>query len=418
MVHLAAAGEVCPQVPVTAPQTKPAWELADIFRLYGEEYRQNNPLPSQHLKVMHLIEICRTAALGGHIEHCDSCGYEVQAYNSCRNRHCPKCQTLAKERWLQDRKAELIPTGYFHVVFTLPHDFNPIVLCNKRIMLNILFASVNETLQDFAHDPQWHLEGQLGFIAVLHTWSQTLIDHFHLHCVIPGGVLQKDKTWKPARETFLFATSSLAKEFRNCYSRRLKEAYENGELIFPGKTAPFGTPQGFSQLLGQAENKKWIVYAKRPFAGPEQVLEYLGRYTHRVAISNHRIVSIQDGKVTFTYKDRSDKGRTKLMTLEADKFIRRFLLHILPVGYMKIRHFGFLANTCKKRNLECIHEQLGVPFEGSEVQKQTVQEMMLELTGEDISLCPRCGKGHLVKGPSPLSHSSLHLLSRERFDSS
>jgi len=418
MVHLAAAGEVCPQVPVTAPQRKPAWELADIFRLYGEEYRQNHPLPSQHLKVMHLIEICRTAALGGHIEHCDSCGYEVQAYNSCRNRHCPKCQTLAKERWLQDRKAELIPSGYFHVVFTLPHDLNPIVLCNKRIMLNILFASVNETLQAFAHDPQWHLEGQLGFIAVLHTWSQTLMDHFHLHCVIPGGVLQENKTWKPARETFLFKAGSLAKEFRNCYSRRLKEAYESGELIFPGKTAPLGTAKGFSQLLGQAENKDWIVYAKRPFAGPEQVLEYLGRYTHRVAISNHRIVSIQDGKVTFTYKDRSDKGRTKLMTLEADEFIRRFLLHILPEGYMKIRHFGFLANTCKKRNLECIHEQLGIPFEGSERQKQTVQEMMLGLTGEDISLCPRCGKGHLVKGPSPLSHSSLHLLARERFDSS
>ncbi len=418
MVHFAAAGELCPQVPVTTPQRKPAWELADIFRLYGEEYRQNHPLPLQHLKVMHLIEICRTADLGGHIEHCDSCGYEVQAYNSCRNRHCPKCQTLAKERWLQDRKAELIPTGYFHVVFTLPHDFNSIVLCNKRIMLNILFASVNETLQAFAHDPQWHLEGQLGFIAVLHTWSQTLMDHFHLHCVIPGGVLQEDKTWKPARETFLFKTDSLAKEFRNCYSRRLKEAYESGELVFPGKTAPFGTARGFSQLLGQAENKNWIVYAKRPFAGPEQVLEYLGRYTHRIAISNHRIKAIEDGKVTFTYKDRNDNDRTKLMSLEADEFIRRFLLHILPEGYMKIRHFGFLANTCKKRNLECIHEQLGVPFEDSELQKETVQEMMLRLTGEDISLCPRCGKGHLVKGPSPLSQSSLHLLARERFDSS
>jgi len=416
MVHFAAAGELCPQAP--APQEKPAWELADIFRLFGEEYRQNHPLPSQHLKVIHLIEICRTAALGGHIEHCDACGYEVQAYNSCRNRHCPKCQTLVKERWLQDRKAELIPSGYFHVVFTLPHDLNPTLLCNKQIMLNILFASVNETLQAFAHDPQWRLEGQLGFIAVLHTWSQTLMDHFHLHCVIPAGVLQEDKTWKPGRETFLFKASSLAKEFRNCYSRRLKGAYENGELIFPGKTAPLGTPEGFRQLLVQVENKNWIVYAKRPFAGPEQVLEYLGRYTHRVAISNHRIVSIQDGKITFSYKDRADNGRTKLMTLNADEFIRRFLLHILSEGYMKIRHFGFLANICKKRNLECIHEQLGVPFEDSEFQKETVQEMMLRLTGEDISLCPRCGKGHLIRTPIHLSHSSLHLLSRERFDSS
>ncbi len=301
MVHLAAAGEVCPQTPVTTPQRKPAWELADIFRLHGEEYRQNHPLPRQHLKVMNLIEICRTAALGGHIERCDSCGYELQAYNSCRNRHCPKCQTLAKE-------------------------------------------------------------------------------------------------------------------FRNCYSRRLKGAYENGKLIFPGKTASLGTAKGFSQLLGQVENKNWIVYAKRPFAGPEQVLEYLGRYTHRVAISNHRIKSIED--VTFSYKDRADNGRTKLMTLEADEFIRRFLLHILPEGYMKIRHFGFLANTCKKRNLECIHEQLGVPFEDSELQKETVQEMMLKLTGEDISLCPRCGKGHLIGAPNHLAHSSLHLLARKRFDSS
>jgi len=244
------------------------------------------------------------------------------------------------------------------------------------------------------------------------------MDHFHLHCVIPGGVLQEDKTWKPARETFLFATSSLAKEFRNCYSRRLKEAYESGELIFPGKTAPLGTAKGFSQLLGQIKNKDWIVYAKRPFGGPEQVLEYLGRYTHRVAISNHRIVSIQDGKVTFTYKDRNDNDRAKLMTLEAEEFIRRFLLHILPKGFMKIRHYGFLANICKKRNLECIHDQLGVPFEDSELQKETVQEMMLNLTGEDITCCPRCGKGHLVRVPIPLSHSSLHLLPRERSDSS
>ena len=244
------------------------------------------------------------------------------------------------------------------------------------------------------------------------------MDHFHLHCVIPGGVLQEDKTWKPARQTFLFKTDSLAKEFRNCYSRRLKEAYESGELIFPGKTAPFGTAKGFSQLLGQVKNKDWIVYAKRPFAGPEKVLEYLGRYTHRVAISNHRIKAIEGGKVTFSYKDRKDNDRAKLMTLEADEFMRRFLLHILPKGFMKIRHFGFLANICKKRNLECIHDQLGIPFEDSELQKETVQEMMLKLTGEDISCCPRCGKGHLIRAPNPLSHSSLHLLHRQRLDSS
>jgi len=418
MLHSVASGEVCPQTPETSPQEKLSWEVADIFRLYGEEYRRNHPIPLQHLKVMHLIEICRTAALGGHIEYCDTCGYEVQAYNSCRNRHCPKCQTLVKERWLQERKAELIPVGYFHLVFTVPHDLNPIILCNKQVMLNILFASVNETLQTFAHDPQWRLGGQLGFISVLHTWSQTLMDHFHLHCVIPSGVLQQDKTWKSGRETFLFKTSSLSIEFRNCYLKLLQKAYENGQLIFPGKTAPLGTPEGISQLVHRVKNKSWIVYAKRPFAGPEQVLEYLGRYTHRVAISNHRIISVQDGKVIFTYKDRSDHTRTKLMTLEADEFMRRFLLHILPGGFMKIRYFGFLANICKKKNLKCIHEQLGVPFQDSELQKETVQEMMLRLTGEDITRCPRCGNGNLVRTPIPLPHSSLHLLSRERFDSS
>ena len=283
-------------------------EVADIFHLYGEDYRQNNPLSYKQKKVMHHIEVCRTAELGGHVEHCDQCDFERIAYNSCRDRHCPKCQTFTKEQWLNDRKSELLPCGYFHLVFTLPHDLNPIILCNNQVTLQILFSAVNETLQAFAKDPQWRLEGQLGFISVLHTWSQTLMDHFHLHCLIPAGALSFAKDgWIPARDSFLFRIDSLAKEFRKRYLHKLETAYLKEKLIFPGNTAEFREKQTFDQLMQSLSKVKWIAYAKSPFAGPEQVLEYLGRYTHRVAISNNRIVSIDNGKVTFTYRDREEK---------------------------------------------------------------------------------------------------------------
>jgi hypothetical protein len=256
---------------------------------------------------------------------------------------------MAKEQWLNDRKSELLPAGYFHSVFTLPHLLNPIVLCNMKITLDILFEAVNETLQAFAADPKWRLKGQIGFIGVLHTWSQTLLDHFHLHCLIPGGALSFDKKqWKHAGEKFLFKTESMAKDFKKRYITKLTDAYEQNQLIFPGNTAETGTPDGFETLIDQLWSKKWIVYAKRPFSGPEQVIEYLGRYTHRVAISNHRIKAIDDGKITFSYRDRSDENKLKEMTLKADEFIRRFLLHILPRGFVKIRYFGFLFHRGKK----------------------------------------------------------------------
>jgi len=371
----------------TLPQdTKEKFEVADVFRLYGDSYRQSNSLPYEKIKVMHHIEVCRTAPLGGHIQQCDQCGFEQIAYNSCRDRHCPKCQCLVKEQWLNDRKQELLPCGYFHFVFTLPHDLNPIILCNKKITLQILFTCVSETLQAFARDPQWRLQGQLGFIAVLHTWSQTLMDHFHLHCLIPAGVLsfKKDK-WKPATESFLFRIQSLAKAFKKRFLQNLQTAYQNQEIIFPGNTSKYQPQKEFEKL-------QWIAYAKRPFAGPQQVLEYLGRYTHRVAISNHRIVSIDNGKVSFTYRDRERNSETRVMTLNAHEFIRRFLLHVLPMGFVKIRYFGFLSHKNKKQAITLIRKFINPDAELPEKIKETIFQMMLRLTGTDITRCPKCGK--------------------------
>ena len=373
------------------------WEVADIFRLYGGTYRQSNSLPYEKIKVMHHIEVCRTAELGGHVQQCDQCDFEQIAYNSCRDRHCPKCQCLVKEQWLNDRKAELLPCGYFHLVFTLPHDLNPIILCNKRITLQILFSAVSETLQAFAKDPQWRLEGQLGFIAVLHTWSQTLMDHFHLHCLIPQGAFSftKDR-WIQAKESFLFRIESLAKAFKNCYLQKLQSVYQNQKLIFPGNTAHLASQKGFQKLISSLFEAKWIAYAKRPFAGPEQVLEYLGRYTHRVAISNNRIISIDKGNVTFKYQDRERNNETRIITLDAHEFIRRFLLHILPTGFMKIRYFGFLAHKNKNETIPLLRKLIDPQATLPEKMKETITEMMLRLTGTDITCCPKCGKGKMT----------------------
>jgi hypothetical protein len=373
-------------------------EVADIFRIYGSDYLKNDSLPYVHKKVMHHIKACRTAELGGHMEQCNNCGYQRNAYNSCRDRHCPKCQCLVKEKWLNDRKAELLPCGYFHLVFTVPHELNAIILCNKTVTLAILFAAVNETLQAFAKDPQWRLGGQLGFIAVLHTWSQTLMDHFHLHCLIPSGALSFDKNrWIPARKSFLFKVESLAKEFRKRYLQKLDKAFVDEKLIFPGNTQIYGCHRAFKKLIQSLFQTTWIVYAKRPFAGPQQVLEYLGRYTHRVAISNNRILSIKNGKVTFTYRDRQRNDQIKQMTLDADEFIRRFLLHVLPNGFMKIRYFGFLANTNKNKCIPLLRKLIDPSAQLPEKITETVEEMMLRLTGEDITCCPQCQKGTMVK---------------------
>jgi len=372
-------------------------ELADIFRKYGEDYRQAHFLSAEQSKTMHHIEICRTAVLGGHSEACDHCGFQQNSYNSCRDRHCPKCQTLVKEKWLNNRKAELLPCPYFHNVFTLPHELNPLILNNKKVMLAMLFAAAKETLQVFAGDPQWRLVGQLGFISVLHTWNQKLFDHFHLHCIIPAGVLSFDKTkWVAAREGYLFKVESLAKEFRKRYLNKLQKVYEQGKLCFNGRASAFADKQIFMQMIKALQDTPWITYSKQPFGGPEQVLEYLGRYTHRVAITNNRILSIEDGRVTFNYRDRSDENEVKQLTVKAKEFIRRYLLHILPPGFMKIRYYGFLAHANKKVSIPLLRQLINPDAEIVERLMETVEEMMLRLTGVDVSLCPECGKGKMV----------------------
>jgi len=374
-------------------------ELADIIRKHHDEFLRTMPSTAEQRKVMNHIMDCRTDKMGGFVESCTDCGHVRTVYHSCRNRHCPKCQTLVKEQWLDARKAELLPCGYFHQVITIAHDLNSVILSNRKVALAILFAAVNETLQTFAKDPQWRHVGRLGFIAVLHTWTQLLLDHFHLHCLIPAGVISfDDKRWKPARvkKKYLFRNDSVAKEFKKRFLGKLQKAHERGELVFPGNTKQFAAPAKFKALLRKAGSKKWVVDAKRPFAGPEQVLEYLGRYTHRVAITNNRIKSIANGKVTFTYKDRNDNDRVKEKPLPAMEFIRRFLLHILPKGFMKIRYFGFLSHRNKGKYIPLIRRLINRPVKVAKKRKETVKEMMLRLTGIDISRCPECKKGTMT----------------------
>jgi len=373
-----------------------SWEVADIFRILGPDYVRTHPLPLSHLKVIRAITSCRTAALGGHLQRCDTCGFERPAYNSCRNRHCPKCQMMAKARWLHQREAELLPVDYFHTVFTIPHEMNSIALCNKKAIFDILFQSVAKTLKEFAADPRHGLAGRIGFMAILHTWDQQLGDHIHLHCLIPGGVLSFDENnWISAPKNFLFPVKALSRVFRGKFIEALKHAFAQGQLTFPGKTAEFATDQGFASLLASLWQKEWVVYSKKPFAGPEKVLDYLGRYTHRVAIANHRIISVKADMVTFTYRDRRKQNMLRSKTLPAEEFIRRFLLHVLPESYVRIRHFGFLANRCKHRCLSRCRELLGQPAASSETQEMTTKELMHHLTGVDLERCPHCGRGRM-----------------------
>ena len=365
-----------------AGQNKGRPELADIFRHYGERYRKTHCLPAAHRKVMRAVEVCRTAELGGHLKQCDTCGFEHPSYNSCRNRHCPKCQSLAKAQWLQEQSAELLPVGYFHLVFTLPHLLNGVILAHKKILFSLLFKAVSETLLEFGRT---RFGGTVGIIAVLHTWDQTLNDHFHLHCLIPSGALSLDQSrWIAARPNFLFPVKALSVVFRGKFLDLLTQAREKGRIETP------------SERLKALRKKNWIVYAKKPFGSPRTVLDYLGRYTRRVALSNERILSVQNGQVTFTYRDRKDKDRLKSMTLDAQEFIHRFLLHVLPDGFMRIRHFGFLANRAKKHALPQCRKLLGLSSALPKLAKKSAQDLLLELTGIDLSRCPRCQKGTLI----------------------
>lgn len=383
-----------------APGQRGAADLATVFRRYGPAYRAAHRLSRSQLRVMRAVEICRTDELGGHLERCAACGFEQTIYHSCRNRHCPQCQSLATARWLEARQAELLPVGYFHGVFTLSHTLNPLIQANPQVLYGQLFHSVNHCLQAFAKN---ELGGTLGFLATLHTWDQQLRSHVHLHCLVPAGALSFDQQrWLPTpAEDFLFRVEPLGIKFQGHFLAQLKTHRAAGRLVFPEAIAHLGTRQGFAQLVDELFSETWLPHTKPPFVGPDQVLDYLGRYVHRVAISNHRILAVEDGAVRFRYRDRSDGDKRKTTSLPADVFIGRFLSHVLPDRFLRIRHFGFLSNRTKKNTLARCRELLGVTSTGDDASPPTpesTREVLLALTGTDIHRCPTCDSGTLVRG--------------------
>jgi len=386
--------------------TRPALEVADIFRTCGAQYRKvhGTSMSREQYRAMRAIQYCRTAFLGGHIDVCDECDIERNSYNSCRNRHCPKCQSLAKAEWLEARMAELLPAPYYHVVFTIPEEVASVAFQNKKLIYTILFKAASETLRTIAADPK-HLGAQIGFLAVLHTWSQTLIHHPHLHCVVPGGGLSPDHSqWISCRQGFFLPVRVLSRLFREKFLCYLKQAFDQGKLQFYSNLKSLADPEAFGRFLRRNRQQEWVVYAKPPFGGPAQVLDYLGRYTHRVAISNHRLVTFQDGKVTFQWRDRKKHDRIRTMTLSADEFIRRFLMHVLPQGFAKIRYFGFLANRHRRDRLALCRRLLNTPPPETNIQLLDWKSRHQALTGESIDICPACHKGrmHLARILDPL----------------
>jgi hypothetical protein len=356
-------------------------EVADIFRQYGPSYREIHKLPLNQLRTMHAIEICRTAELGGHIDECTHCGHVRISYNSCRNRHCPKCQFLRKEKWIKAREKDLLPIRYFHVVFTIPDILNPLVLRNQEAIYNILFKAAKETLLELSKR-----FGKIGFISILHTWGQNLMDHPHVHCIVTGGGLSNNR-WVSSRKKFFLPVKVMSRLFRGKFLFYLKKVHD--KLGFYGNISCLKEKDAFLSFLSQLYNKGWVVYCKPPFKGPETVIEYLGRYTHRIAITNHRIINMENGKVSFFWKDYADGGKTKIMTLDCFEFIRRFLLHVLPDGFVKIRYYGLLGNRNRKDDLILCRKALGINAE-TEHTVQTWQELFLAVTGIDIMECPIC----------------------------
>ena len=343
---------------------RPALEMADIVRQAGPDYieRHRSELAWPHLKVLRAIQNCRTAALGGHLDACLECGHQAISYNSCRNRHCPKCQTSAREQWLAARSAELLPVPYYHVVFTLPGALSALVLQNKRLLYNLLFRASAETLLEVAANPK-HLGAQIGFLSVLHSWGQRLDHHPHLHCVVPGGgVSLEGWEWKnPPRRGFFLPVRVLSRVFRGKFVAGLKRLFRRRQLQFHGALRHLAEARLFRRFLRSLFQSDWVVYAKKPFGGPEHVLQYLARYTHRVAISNHRLLSFAEGQVTFRWKDYAHGSKQRKMTLTTDEFLRRFLLHVLPGGFMRIRHFGFLANRQRGEHIARCRQLLASP---------------------------------------------------------
>ena len=374
-----------------APAQQTQLELADIFSRFGDAYCASHYVTQSERNVIRAVVNCRTVAMGGHREWCQRCGHERYRYHSCRNRHCPKCQTLTKAAWLADRQQELLPVPYFHNVFTLPHELNRLILAsqrNRRALLDLLFQATAKTLLAFGNN---NLGGKVGFTMVLHTWDQQLRPHFHVHCVIAAGALADGGSkWIDAGKNFMFPVRALSKVFRAKYLESLQELLDVGKLDVPNRLTDLITPPQRRRWLRTLGRKAWIVYSKAPFAGPQKLLDYLGRYTHRVAISNHRLLACENGQVRFAYRDRADGDRKKTISLPVEKFIGRFLAHVLPPGFMRIRHYGFLANRAKKSCLAQCREQLQASTP-EPTEPKTVVDWMLELTGIDITRCPNCG---------------------------
>jgi hypothetical protein len=375
-------------------------EIADILHHHMDDYKAEYPLWPEHRKIVSDLLNCRTAHLGGHIERCDTCGAVRITYHSCRNRHCPKCQHMPRERWLEKRKDEILPVSYFHVVFTLPHELNTIILNNKKVMLDILFKAASQTLLTFGEN---ELGGRLGFIATLHTWDQKLKAHFHLHCLIAGGAVSKDGAcWTPCKGNYLFNKKALSMVFRGKFMHYMNHARQCEKLKLTGNE--------YKKLKNKLYAKKWIVDVREPVKNPEHVLEYLARYTHRVAIANSRIRAIKDGRVTFTAKDRK-KNKMESVTITAVEFIRRFLLHSLPKGFFRIRHYGYLANRNRTANLKTIRRLMGLSAPPTK-ETASIEEMMQKLTGTDITICPCCSKGKMhffAEIPKGRARSPNHL---------
>ena len=376
--------------------SKPKYELADILGKYGQAYRSSRKLQLLDHKVMNAIESCRTSALGGHLDQCADCDHLRNAYNSCRNRHCPKCQGMNQLKWVDKRAADLLPVGYFHLVFTIPHELNSLCLMNKKELYGILFTAAAETVTMLCKDEK-HLGAKPGIISVLHTWGQNLMEHPHVHMIVTaGGISNKGNRWISSSKKFFIPVKVLSRVFRGKFLSKLKEAYSQGDLKLLGNNLCLKREKNFKQLVDTLYGKQWVVYAKKPFGNAANVLKYLGRYTHRIAISNHRIVSINDGKVRFNWKDYAERTTKKVMSLKAGEFIRRFLLHTLPRGFCKLRYYGLTANRNKKNNLALVRKWLNVSNPAYIHSGESWQETLLRLTGFNVLKCPKCKKGEMT----------------------
>ena len=375
---------------MTTAAAQPRLEVADILRAHGDAYRASHPVSPEQATVLRRLVACRTAALGGHVDSCDACGWVHISYNSCRDRHCPKCQTSRQVAWLESRLARLLPVPYFHVVFTLPEQLQPLALKNQRVVYDLLFRAASQTLLELAADPR-RLGAQIGFTAVLHTWGQNLLFHPHLHCVVTGGGLSPDgQRWMAGRENYFLPVRVLGQLFRGKFLAGLKNVYQAGNLTLSGSVAHLQDPQQFRRLLATMYRQRWVIYAKPPFGGAQQVYRYLGRYTHRVAISNARLLACEQGRVTFRYKDYADNHRVKEMTLDAEEFIRRFLLHVLPRGFVRIRHYGLLAGRNVDTKLAACRQLLGMTAENAAPDPIADTKPTVPAADAALTECPQC----------------------------